>query len=280
MFAWALAASAPASAETEFCPASVGVLHPLDGDWTASLYSFALDAQGARHVTADVMVLTDAGWFDIAVPSTQIAERDKRFRDPYQVFTYPTFTSAPVYVRFPSAVHVAAAFVADAAAPDDGASGWAARGKVVCQAPAGFGLPSEPRASGDMGVPGYPIKLLNPRTDLTAPPPAGAPLLHAVAASAPGSTACAVPAKNATVTAVVNISSPPDEMPSERMIAMAEIAIGADGKIADEHIVVPSGNAMFDNHVLATARLSTYAAGRSFCRSAPGYYLFRVDYHP
>ena len=271
--ACALSTAQAAAASAEFCPASVGPLHALDGSAAASLYSFALDASAARLASADVAIETNTGWFEAHVSHVTIAERDERLRDPVVNFVRRTFTSAPLYVRFPSAVDVLGAFVLDAQAPDDAA--WASRGLVTCDAPAGFGRAYVPDKNGR-----FTVTALNPRTDLYAMPEPGATIAAARSIAAPGSTSCPVPFARSKVEHIEAAVFPPGYSVTQTVEVAVKIDLDPNGSLAGEDVYVPSGNDAFDEAALRAARDSTYSAGRAFCRPAPGTYLFKVRFNP
>jgi Gram-negative bacterial TonB protein C-terminal len=106
-------------------------------------------------------------------------------------------------------------------------------------------------------------------------------VMNASPASAPGPVDCAEPFKSAMVTAPVMPSIPEIARESgfDRSATLIEVAIGADGSLKDAWVYSTSGIPMLDEAALRSARLSQYAAGRSFCAAAPGNYIFRAEFN-
>ncbi len=268
------ATAARASAASEFCPAKIDVFTPLDGKTAATLYSFALDAKSARHVAADVAVDTNAGWYSVKVRPTVLNLRIEHLELRGRRFQRTVFTSAPLYVRFPSALKVLDAFVLSASAPDETRFGWGQLGRFTCQAPAGFGLtrPASP----------YQVAIHNTstRTDLSRMPAAGEFVAQARLMTPPGSTACAHPFLNASVVRAAPASYPFGVNIPYAVNVGVRISISPGGRLVDARVYAPSGYRALDAAALSAARRSIFRAGRSFCESAPGTYLFWVRFSP
>ncbi len=279
LLALGLTTGTRASAAVEFCPATAGAFHPLDGKNAAALYSFTLKAYSARHVTADVAVQTNTGWYDVQVPSTALVPRVQTWQGPAAEFKRRTFSSDALYVRFPSAVKVLGAFVRSAAAPDDTLFGWADRGTFMCQAPAGFGAPAPQDAYQSNDINGTSVHLLNPRTDLDRMPSAQAPVIVATSMPAPGTTDCPTPSTPITVKRTVQPLLPEGYTVSHRAWTDIRVAVGADGTLEDAGIWVPSDNTNFNKAALQAVTLSTFSPGSSFCEPAPGTRIVRVYYN-
>ena len=266
-----LGCCARALAITEYCPAQVGRLHPLDGRGSASLYAFALNAESTRSVRGTVMVSTSAGWFAVKVPPTALTQRTYNYASDYAQFSLLAYESTPLYVRFPQAVTITDDYVANVISSGDQVFGWDAKGDVTCTGRSG-GNPAK-WASKD-------VNLLNPRTDLEAMPDATATVIQAVAASAPGPQTCTQPSSSGTVFRAVAPDYPAGWGPSVKTIVVVKVAVSSSGKIDDAWIYFPSGSKTLDAAAVRAERASTYKPGLWLCQPADGYYYFNAEFNP
>jgi hypothetical protein len=275
-FLLALCCGARALAVTEYCPASVSGFTAIDAVHApASLYSYIVSGEGARVVQGTVMVDTDAGWYAVAFAPTSLSLTSYHYKTANVAWTRTAFESALLYVRFPKPVSIRSEFVANAEALRDDVFGWSKKGLQVCQAPAGLEASYQsPRSSDSNGV-----TLENPR-NFETPPQAGTHIVPALAASPPGSLDCNTPFTNATVIRTVAPALPPNEWPAALLTALIEVAVGPDGQLDDAWVEQPSGAQDVDDAALASAKASAYRGGTSFCKPAPGRYIFRADFSP
>ncbi|MGB6987115.1 MAG: TonB family protein [Candidatus Aquilonibacter sp.] len=267
------ACGARALALAEFCPAEIEAPHQLDAKTGPSaLFSYALRAEGPRSVAGSVLFNTSMGWFEVEFPATPLTAHAYQMQDEFVTFTRNTFESDPLYVRFPQPVTIKGVFVASATSSGDQVFGWDAKGTVQCAPRAGFGTPPSTRPKTSL------VKTLNPRTDLDVMPGSNAVSAVAAITSAPGSTDCDVPFANASVEA----ASPEYPLVAENRAASVwvEVAVNADGTLADAWIYAPSGSRDFDAAALRAARLSKFKGGRVFCQPAGGDYLFHAVFNP
>jgi hypothetical protein len=262
-----------ALAAAEFCPAIVGALHPIDGTTVASLYAFALDAQGPRSVRATIAIETNAGWFTANVGQTELTKRTYQIDDGYARFSRDAYESAAQFVRFPQPVAIREAFVLNAQTSGDETFGWDAKGDVTCQAPPRFEQFSP-------SVTARIVRVANPRTDLDSQPTPGTPMLVAKPASVPGRTDCQNPFVAVGVVKAAPPAFPPGYGVTGTFVTLIAVAINSNGTVNDAWVYAPSGAALLDAAALKAAQRSTYHGGTSFCEPAPGTYLFRAEFRP
>jgi len=268
------ACGARALALTEYCPASAGVFTALGGGHADTLYSYDLLAEGARSVQGTVLVDTSSGWFKVEFPSTALTEWKFHYQGEYVTFSRSAYESAPLYVRFPTPVTIISFFVSDARSDGDQNFGWDEKGDVACSPPAGLETVQK--------FPPMPLpKVLNPRTDLAAPPAPDASIAIASPTTVPGSESCSQPFTAATVTKAAALSYPAEEQfRSVSAIAVVKVAVNGNGTLDDAWIYYPSGSRWFDQAAIDSARSSKYKGGTAFCEPANGLYLFRATFTP
>ena len=262
-----------ASAFVEYCPARVqasAVPSPIaKPGQPSSQYAYRLSAFGPRSVSGDLTLKTSLGWFSAAFPSTPLTQQVAHFRVAGDAYTRTVFRSPVLYIRFPEPLTVEYLWVSDARSVGDRTFDWDAKGDVRCAPPAAIGVPKEPYD--DAGR-------LDPKHALQATPPSDAPIAIATTTSAPGSLTCAKPFTDARVTRPVAPRYPQGLEPITTMV-MVEVAIGSDGSVDGDWVYAPAPVDALNLASLKAARESTFAAGTAFCKPAPGYYLFRTDYH-
>lgn len=264
---------ARAQAEVELCPAGLATA-PVGGQsGPANLYGFDLRALGPRTVQATLAFDTNAGWYTADVPATTLAEKDRHYTSISAEFVRHDFVSPVMYVRFPAAVTIAHEWVYQATARNDGPFGWASRGAVTCDAPAG----AHAHDSGNQAL----FPKLDPKdSDALDATPAPQSIILAATPSKPlGDRSCPDPFDDATATHAA-VPTYPVGMRGIFASSTIEVAVGPDGLLMDAWVWGPSGYGMMDQSALDAAKASTYKAGRAYCRNVPGLYLFRVTYRP
>jgi TonB family protein len=269
-----------ALAEAEFCPASVSIKAVGSSDGAAgimpaSLYGFELTAHGARIAWGTIAFDTDKGWYTLQVPHVALSARVRHVSTPYVTFTRQDFVSERMYVRFPQDVQLLNAWMYRADASDDGAFGWNARGSVSCSP----GMKSNPKAN--------PVR---PRVPLLKDDAADEDRLYL----APDSTStvlaakdspqlldehCAEPFKDAIVTPQTP-RWPVGFRTTAETASIVEVAINADGSVADAWVEGPSGSELFDDAAVEAAKGSNYKPARAYCQNVPQTYLFNVTWSP
>ena len=267
----ACACGARALAVAEFCPAEVEPPHQLD----ATLFSYALSAEGPRSVAGAIVFDTSMGWFVAEFPATPLTLHPYNMQDASVTFTRTAYESGPLYVRFPQPVTLKGAYVSSASSSGDQLFGWDAKGTVPCAPRAGFGA----RLTGAPN-PSF-LKTLNPRTDLDVMPSPTASIGVAALTSAPGSTDCDVPFANATVTSAASPEYPGfarDQNLGGEVYVI--VAVNGDGTLGDAWLYAPSGSRDLDQAALRAARQTKYKGGRVFCQAAGGDYLFHAIFRP
>jgi len=273
-----VACATRALAITEYCPAGVTAFHPLDGQGSASLFAYALKAEGARSVTATVMVHTNLGWFEVRTASaTPLVKFNFDYSDKFVEFTRTSYQSAPLYVRFSQPVSLVSYFVSEAQASGDSQFGWDAKGNVTCSAPAG--LESGSKFTPDSLPIG--VTISDARTDLDVQPPLQVAIASASITSAPGSTACEHPFSQPKTT---HIESPDFPMREAQNglggVTWIELAVSASGALDDAWIFAPSGSHALDMAAMEAMRKTTFQAGTAFCVPAPKILMFGGEFGP
>ncbi len=239
------------------------------------MYGMQLSAYGSRIVAARIAFDTDAGWFTVDVPSTPLHERDLHYSGPWSTFTREGWFSPVMYASFPSPVKIVHGWISQARAWKSAPFDWERRGPVTCRP-----SPPDPIVRTPRMPRGFTLDPKD-RDDLSALPNEGSSIIAAQRSQALKATNCSEPFKPPSVT---KQSSP--DFPrilggsfTGAATAAAEVAINADGSVADASIWGPSGLAAFDDATLAAARASTYKPGSAYCSPVPGNYLFIVTFH-
>lgn len=267
-----VAASRPAQAITEFCPAEIYRAAPVRTTvGAADLWAYTLWAWGPRTVSGTILAQTDLGWFVFPFNGVVLAGQTVQYESPYVTFSRNEFESAPLYVRFPGPARIERWWVSTAWARGDVAFGWGAKGQVGC-------LPGPGVAVGQSSGAHSPRRT-TPLHDLSVPPAPGTLVSLASATLPPlGATACATPFTDARVVRTASLQYPHGYEGVTTEVTVA-VAIDRNGNLADAWLFYASGLRDFDDEAISVARGSTYAAGTSLCQAAPGLYLFVADFH-
>lgn len=275
----------PASAMAEFCPAQLNyerVGPDSAKDQPGALFGFNLSALGPRTITSAKLAFdTSAGWYTLDVPAMTLVEKDRHYSAPWVTFIRHDYVSPVLYVRFPQSLSIRHAWVYTAAASNDGAFGWQAQGTVMCDPPAAAS-PNEVKRL----VPGHERHpyVLDPKDEdgLSNAPSRLSLILAASPSKALESSNCAVPFRYATVKRQVTPEYPDSARGaiSGESMTSVEVAIRADGSLADAWVWGPSGFTPLDDASVLAARDSTYEGGRAYCKAVPGGYFFRVMFDP
>ncbi|HTV91292.1 MAG TPA: hypothetical protein VMG98_01100 [Verrucomicrobiae bacterium] len=278
-----LAALCPARALAiaEFCPATIGVAHQVK-DGGGTLYSTTLGAQGPRSVTADVEAQTENGWYQFSIPQTAIVQVAAKYKTTQLTFTRYESSSALLYVRFPEgAGNVIRWWITDAASSGDTLMGWDNKGTVACS----------PDAQGPRPGPTPDPAVLKKYQAFVAermsPPlldydrmPGTGDTVMTTTPGVPQDLTCDKPFSNSAVTHAVAPTWPLTYTMTVQLQTLVRVDVNSDGSILDAWVFQPSGIRAFDDSAVESARRSTYAAGRAYCRPAPGSYLFRAVFNP
>ncbi len=264
----------PASAISEFCPATLNIravgVGASSESTPAQVYGFDLGAVAPRALTATLAFDTSGGWYTLAVPQTELTEKDRHYTSPSATFIRRDYVSPIMYVRFPANVVIQRSWVYGAQAFDDG---WAAKGRVTCDPPGSAKPLANPRND----------TVLDPkdRDRLDAPPAAGDLVLAAQHTSPLESTACAQPFEPAQAVKAVTPDFP-NELRGMWGIAEStiEVALGGDGSVLDAWVWGPSGSQAADQAALHAAEDSKYQGARAYCRPVSGLYLYKVTFKP
>lgn len=273
---------ARAQALLEFCPATlktqaVGDAATQTVGKAAALYGFNLSAMGPRSVAATLAFDTSAGWFEVEVPQIALVEKDRHYTSISASFVRRDFVSPIMYVRFPAAVELKHSWVHTAVAQDDGPFGWSKQGQVTCDPVAGAGAVHSEK--------GQSPPELDPKDEdrLYEPPTADSRIFAAKETAAVEDAAgCAVPFGYAMATEP-DVPNYPDFLrgvDTGLLTTSIEVAIDANGNVADAWVWGPSGQRLADDASLRAAKGSKYKAGRAYCRNVSGLYMFRVTFSP
>ncbi len=263
-----------ASAQVEYCPASIGEASPVGAAChcgPGALWGYTLNAIGARTVAGAIEAQTSAGWFIFPFAEAELAEHTIEYHARYVTFSDQEYYSAPLYVRFPQAVTITRWWVDHASVSGDAGSRWDEQGAVHCQPRAGLGSPTtKPTSRHDAHV-------LTPMPDVAATPPAGQAIATAAVVSPPpGWTACAKPFTNARAVFREQLQFPAG--PRFATEVVVRVAIAATGTLDDAWVVVPSGFPAYDREALRVVRAGRYAGGTALCEPAPGTYLYVLQF--
>jgi TonB family protein len=274
----------PASAMIEFCPArlSYARVGPESAkDQPSSLYGANLSALGPRTVTSATLAFdTSAGWFTFDAPAMTLVEKARHYTNPTVSFIRRDYVSPRFYVRFPTDVTIAHAWVYSASAKDDGAFGWQAQGTVRCDPPAAAS-PEQAKRFPKNVHPFYTLADAD-KDGLSDEPTSTSLILAAAPSKALENFACTEPFREATVKTQV-VPQYPDIMRGRvgmDATVSVEVALNGDGSLADAWVWGPSGFQPFDDAALLAAKASTYEGGRAYCAAVPGSYFFRVTFDP
>lgn len=291
----------PASAMVEFCPAHlqyerVGsgaslILQQSSRDatgtstaQTSSLYGLELTAFGARTISSATLTFdTSAGWYSVDVPALTLAEKDRHYTGPSSKFTLQDYASPVFYVQFPKAVNVNHGWVSSAATRGDSQFDWDRQGTVQCDP-----IPRRTRVIAVTTFNGHGsddgknslYQLDAKDQDPLAGPPHGESLVLAARSATPLSDASCNKSFEYAEVSHQGIASYPSSLRGRFGFTTVDVAIDQDGKLADAWIWGPSGQTAFDAVSLEAAQQSTYSVGRAYCKPAPGYYFFRVEFEP
>jgi len=262
----------------EFCPADVaewapagsGSAAPVAGPTVlASDYTFRLRALGSRVVSGTLAIGTGGGWFQVAIPATPLTAHVREYRSDSQRGEMTDFRSTEFHVHFPSAIHVAMVFLAQASAAHDGPFGWEARGEVTCD-PDGDPHVDVARPPASRGY--SPLRLtFVDRPDPDETPialPAPTPL------ATPNGLACKVPFASARVTTLRQPEAV-DDSEYAQSIASVAVAIDARGTAIDAWLEIPSPSIAVGKTAIEAALRSRYEPAVAFCRNVSGTYSFR-----
>jgi TonB family protein len=282
----------PAKAMIEFCPATFNyqaVGQSEEARTPAALYGFELSALGPRTITTATLAFdTDAGWFTVDVPGVTLIRKARHYSEPYISFVRHDYVSPIFYARFPKPVTVVRAWVLSASAQGDSLFSWGQEGTVRCdpgtqQLRLITAKDIKPIAHGERYRPVLPELDPNDRDTLSASPPPVALVVDARQSKSLENASCIQPFQDGMV---VSQATPtyPDAMRyynvSGRVTVVVEVAIGADGKLADAWVWGPSGYKAFNDETLRAARSSTYEAARAYCQAVPSEYFFSVTFDP
>lgn len=274
----------PASAMVEFCPATLKYqrVGPESAKKDpAKIYGFELTALGTRTVISATLAFdTSAGWYTLDVPAITLYAKERRYTAPWVSFTRRDFVSPVLYVRFPTAVTIAHAWVYNASARDDGAFGWQAMGTVTCDPPA----TASPEQRKSHKLPDKNRYALDPRDDdgLSREPQQTSLIVPAASSKALESIDCAEPFRDAE-TKRIAVANYPDAMRGNVLgdsTTAVQVAIEPDGTLQDAWVWGPSGFTPFDQESVKAARNSTYTGARAYCRPVSSEYFFFVTFDP
>ena len=267
-FVFGLLGCGRAYAVVEYCPVTVNAT-AIDESTTSRTFALRFSGQSARTVSGAVDFKADGQWYEANFNSVDISPHDVSYSSPTADWVRHEFFSKYYYVRFPSAVTLNRFFVARATGTNDRVFSWGDK-EYVCS-PISFEM---------FGPQKSPYAVKSPPTPPTQPTDNDV-LLDARQITAPGDESCAKPFAPAVLDHVT-----PAEFPeragglSAPTTTLVEVAISQSGSIDDAWTFAPSGLAALDKAAIDAARRSTYSPAVAFCKPAPGFLLFHVDFAP
>ncbi|MBV9232405.1 MAG: hypothetical protein JO030_00065 [Candidatus Eremiobacteraeota bacterium] len=280
-------------AAVEFCPATLVALHPTsdvdapraresaDVQRTGNPstdFTYHLIAQTPRTlVTATMVADTDGGWHEWHVDNVAISEKTPaNWWLPPAIATSPYARSGRLTVSFPRPVSVRHAWVAAAQARGDNAPVGGDAGMANCDVPGFFARAYDSQREPPLG------EMPPPSPAPWSPdPPVTAASSRAQRTAEPLSTDCAKPFGRVALKEAQQPDYPYEALADVRPYSVeVAAAIGAHNDVVDAWIYYSSGNRSLDLSALRAARASKYFSAVSYCRTVPGYFLFRADYWP
>ncbi len=270
-----------ANAMMECCPATVFVeaVKPSTdapgNDTAAALYGFELAALGPRIVQGSIAFDTDAGWYTVSVPAVPLQGKVRHFTSISATYERRDFISSRMYAKFPQPVRIVNWWLDTARAEADGSFGWHDKGQVRCS----------PSFIHDKPTPinRYAAKM-DPKDadDLQTPPQAGSMILDATRSLPLYNRNCKEPFADATAQDAVTPLFPPDLRNANAPLGSTgvQVAINADGSLADAWVWQPSGIEKYDAAALDAAKRSKYKGARAYCMPVPSRYMFFVTFSP
>lgn len=272
--------STRAQAMIEFCPARLVSWAPA-GEASdaprsrptllASDYTFRLQAYSSRIVSGTVAIGTDTGWYQVTVPATPLSVHVVDYRSDSQRGETTNFRTTLLQVHFPSAVHVAEVFLAQATAIHDGPFGWEPRGSVTCD-PVGDPHVDAARRPASHHHDRLTLTFVD-RSDPSERPIALAPPTRL---DPPTGLDCPVPFADARVT-TLRQPGRLDNSEYVQGVANVTVAIDARGTAVDAWLQIPSPSRAVDKTAIEAAMRTRYQPAVAFCRNVPGIYTFRYD---
>lgn len=254
-----------ASAESEFCPAS---LTGLVAASTPATFDYYLLALSPRTVDTTVVAETDHGWY--TWKSNNVPLQTAAVRIPLLGGQSGglVFAASPLLsVTFPQAVQIRHAWVSTAKSTGDSIYGWDAAGTVSCDPDFSSPFPTNAQAQ----------NLSHPRDQVPATPP---PAVVAESTTpAFSSSACDRP-----FAAAESKNAPPPDYPQldapfkGDAVAVLRVAIDAEGKFTDAWVVESTGIKPFDDAALVAARRATYRPQVAYCKNVDGYYYYSAEF--
>jgi hypothetical protein len=257
---------AAARAESDFCPASVQAIKPAGSPGPAgpaTQFRYALGARSERVVESASMIAdTDRGWYAWNVADIPIGKN---------------LRSDSLRVTFPQELTIRHAWVTAAALSTKTEFPWKPDRSYPCEVPtySNRGAAESEEGREQSRRPGG-----SPSPAIAALPSPSPGALETVAfpAAMPfDSIECAVPFRQARVTAA---KSPeyPSGFDAGPLTVKVDIQLDEAGRILDAWIWQTSNAIAFDAAGLRAARLSTYAPAISYCQPVLGEYLFTASF--
>lgn len=274
------------SALAEFCPAHLTIQavspDPAATRGPASLFGFELNALGARTVSATLAFDTNAGWFKVSTPPVTLTERDRHYSEMFGHATVPDWVSSVMYVHFPKEVKIAHAWVYSASARNDGDFGWGKQGPIACSPPA----PGMERIGALKTIsivtsrqPGGTLSAQQPIQDpmdldpLNVAPAATAVQLTAKTSAPLEHSNCAQPFLDASARTIVSPGFPAAlRTRLASGLVGVQMALNADGSVADKWPFISSGYKQFDDAALEAVTESSFSGAIAYCRPVPAVY--------
>lgn len=255
-----LCAHRPASALTEFCPATLkyqAVGQNEDYTGLAALYGFELTALAPRTITSATLAFdTSAGWYTVNVPATTLKAKSRRYYGDGHSFERTDYVSPIMYARFPVNASIRHAWVQNA-------------NQVSCDPPAAPSPAQQKDSRYTYHFLWYTLEA-NDEDALGAVPSGPLNVLAAQASPAMGETNCAEPFRE--VTTQHAWLSPYDSGP------LAQVAIDRSGAVRDAWFWGPPTFNTTKAQVLMNAKREIYTGARAYCQPVPSVIFFGMPW--
>jgi hypothetical protein len=265
-----LASSARGSAYTEYCPVDVSV-RPVGvaAGQPSTLYSAVLSALTPRTVSGTIVLGTADSWYAVPFENQQLQPVDERWQDQFATYVRKEPMSGVFYLRFERPVTITHAYLRTGTVTGEKILGWDTQ-EHGCE-PDDHPLLDESSKN---------PRLLQGPVGAESPPVVSSTVLIPHTIVPPGLTDCAVPFADAKLAhfSIPHLEDAFSAYNISQAQAFVQVAVSKTGSIDDAWLWKTTGNDAFDRAALLSAKRSTYAPRRAFCKDEPGMYLFVVTY--
>jgi hypothetical protein len=224
-----------------------------------------LKAPGARDLIATLTFDTDKGWFSATTPAVTLVEKQYHYDIGYRTAVRSDWNSPLMYVKFPSPVHLANA--------------WVSIGNAqACLPPPVHAKPvNEPNSQTVLLM--RDILVTKDADQLSLAPRPGSVILSAASTAPEYRPTCDSPFSEGSITRPAMLDpGNGSHFTSAAGYSVVEVAIDRDGSMKGAWIWLSSGETAMDNALLWSAQHSEYKNAVSYCRPVPSLYLFPLSF--